>query len=89
MNEYKKLDCCKYCLNLNDEECPCLGDVSADEDYYSCDFHSPNYWKIWDEARAEAIDECINVMKYSWYNGQQPLDVLVRRLELLKEKKND
>lgn len=36
------------------------------------------------EARLEAIDECIKVMKYCWHNGQQPLNVLVGRLEKLK-----
>lgn len=56
-----------------------LFDVSDCANYESCREDAYN------DGYADAIDECIKVMKYCWYNGQQPLDVLVSRLEQLKE----
>lgn len=53
-------------------------------------YYCESYFNSWEhdkQVRADAVEECIKVMKYCWYNGQQPLDVLVRRLEELKENK--
>lgn len=58
------------------------------DDYYDCPL-----WQFTEEELAEhdkdikinTVDECIKVMKYCWYNGQQPLNVLVSRLEQIKE----
>lgn len=72
---------CIMCDHYTEDDCPYCG---MGFEGFSVEKHD---MEISRKIRVDVIDECIKVMKYCWYNGQQPLNILVSRLENLKEQK--